>query len=86
MRRGASDDRGAWGCEREQGAGSTGAAGGGDRRESLADAGQNAVSDGSIAILGRAAVARQSGVDRRIGAGRRRAGVWCLFSISEAAA
>jgi hypothetical protein len=85
MSRGAHDDRGAWGCEREQGAGSTGAAGGGDRRESLADAGQNVVSDGFIANIGPAAVARQSGVDRRIGAGRRRAGVWYWFGMAEVA-
>jgi len=55
----------AWGCEREQGAGSTGEAGGGDRRESLADTGKDPVGCDYVAIAWRAAKPWLSGGDRR---------------------
>jgi len=53
------------GDEREQGAGSSGEAGGSRRRESLAATGKEFVGNDRAALIRLAAVSRQSGGDRR---------------------
>ena len=85
MSRGAGAPCGAWGCEREQGAGSTGEADGGDRRESLAATGMDLVCNDDDAVISCAAKPGQAGGDRRIAASRRRDSVMALSGLAEAA-
>jgi len=73
-------------CEREQGAGPTSEAGGGDRRESLAATGEDLVCNVDNAVIGYAVKPGQAGGDRRIDAGRRRRGAVILSELAEAEA
>jgi len=77
--------REAWGCEREQGAGSTGADRGGERCESLAAIGTDSVIDDYTAVVQHVAIGRQAAGDRRVAAGRRRDEVLILPGFTEPA-
>jgi len=84
MSRGAGPPREARGYEREQGAGAP-RSGDATDRESLAATGMYVTNCDDSHIIWHVATRKHAGGDRRIGAGRRRVGVWYLFGIAEVA-
>ena len=81
----AGAPRNARGYEREQGTGSTGEAGGGDRRESLVAAGKDIAWRSAAITTWHEVAQRNTGGDRRIDSSRRQHDAVVRYGLVEAA-